>query len=439
MVVGTIAENFIRSVITFAGLMLSTFYFIETRYSKKTSYLLLILFISSSLIIMFLFQFFFGIDLYLKYYLIITLLPSYFFFWVYGKDNFFKSQFNFLNQAFASLMIVIISIILTNQIYPNIWVDIVLRIVLIVVVSTFELKKLKEPFRRYANEINTGWNFVSFLSIFGLATLFLLAVYPLRFDLRPAYSNYIIFSFAAFYILIIYVVFFSFHSVYSSLNEAREKETISVQMKALTVQLEQQNNSLEMTRVYRHDMRHHLETLLGLLQDERVDIAQSYISDLSNKLDNLKVARYCDSPVMNSLFSFHFNKAKELGIEVKHKITIPLDQIDQMDCTVLFANIVENALNACEKMSIDDKRFIDIRSVSNGTSLSIQCSNSFKEPIRFDSEHMPKAVKEGHGIGTKSIMAIVTKYNGIIKYSAEKGKFTVRILLNLLPKKKEDN
>lgn len=63
--------------------------------------------------------------------------------------------------------------------------------------------------------------------------------------------------------------------------------------------------------------------------------------------------------------------------------------------------------------------------------LNIQISNTFAGEVAFMGEY-PISEKEGHGIGTRSIAAIVEKHGGIFSFSAENDLFTTTVMLNAL-------
>jgi hypothetical protein len=60
--------------------------------------------------------------------------------------------------------------------------------------------------------------------------------------------------------------------------------------------------------------------------------------------------------------------------------------------------------------------------------LLIQISNPFIGTVIFEDERPISPIKH-HGIGTRSIISMVEKYNGIYSYTAEKNIFIVTIII----------
>ena len=64
--------------------------------------------------------------------------------------------------------------------------------------------------------------------------------------------------------------------------------------------------------------------------------------------------------------------------------------------------------------------------------ISIVISNSFSGDIVFDEDGLPKTTKDKngyHGFGTKSIKAIVDKYNGTLNIKVIDNVFYLMILI----------
>ena len=115
-------------------------------------------------------------------------------------------------------------------------------------------------------------------------------------------------------------------------------------------------------------------------------------------------------------------------IEVSVKVSIPENlTITSIDCCVLLGNLIDNAIEACEKVS--DKKYIRLYIGLYKKQLYISITNATNEVVRkFDEEYI--TTKRGnHGHGLKRINKVVEKYNGYINRKNEPGVFVTEIML----------
>ncbi|GAB6152243.1 hypothetical protein JCM17380_09930 [Desulfosporosinus burensis] len=137
----------------------------------------------------------------------------------------------------------------------------------------------------------------------------------------------------------------------------------------------------------------------------------------------------CFNYTVNLILSSYITKAKNEQINVETQINLPENNaVSDMDLCVIFANAIENAINACNSINIENDRTLKIVSKVNNNKLYIQITNSFDGTIIFVDD-MPVSTEENHGLGTKSIAAIVQKYAGVYSFTAEDRVFKASIIL----------
>ena len=116
-------------------------------------------------------------------------------------------------------------------------------------------------------------------------------------------------------------------------------------------------------------------------------------------------------------------------MDVGANLDIPAEPgVASLELAMVTANLLENAIHACERQPDNEHRFINMTAVFTGRIL-MQVENSYTGKVVFDENCYPISEKEGHGIGTKSILAFVEKQNGVIEYTADNGRFRVRVQL----------
>ena len=98
-----------------------------------------------------------------------------------------------------------------------------------------------------------------------------------------------------------------------------------------------------------------------------------------------------------------------------------------MKLAIAISNLFENAIHACEKVS-ESERFIDI-TARHKEQLLLEVVNSCDRKVELDEDGYPFSIEEGHGIGTRSVLAFVKETDSAIQYIAGDKTFKVRMII----------
>lgn len=180
----------------------------------------------------------------------------------------------------------------------------------------------------------------------------------------------------------------------------------------------------------RHDLRHHMQFLLSCLENDRLEQARAYIQKISLEIEAAKVIVFCENEAANLIFSAFFGRAADCGVTLTIKAAIPQDiPISESDWCVLLSNALENALHACRKLAKTGlPASIDVSAYEQKGKMFLQIANSCQEHVPF-SNGIPVTAHPEHGIGVRSICAIVERYGGIYSFTVKDGLFLLRIQL----------
>lgn len=100
------------------------------------------------------------------------------------------------------------------------------------------------------------------------------------------------------------------------------------------------------------------------------------------------------------------------------------------DIITLFANILENSVEAVAKLDTYDRTISFVAKEKNGL-FSICVENPYLGDLLF-KDGLPVSTKGDlifHGIGMRSVKTIIKKYNGVMNISADDNIFSIKILL----------
>jgi hypothetical protein len=220
-----------------------------------------------------------------------------------------------------------------------------------------------------------------------------------------------------------------FQQTRKQLTLQNEQNISQMQLAAAQVHLEALQESQEKTILYRHDMRHHLNLIRAYLKDNNHAAALKYITDVEETIEDAAVETYCSNYSVNLILSSYITKARNEEIAVETQIDLPeKNAVADMDLCVIFANAIENAINACKRIPSTNDRTLKIVCKRKNDRLFIQISNRFDGKVSFVND-MPVSMEENHGLGTKSIAAVAEKYNGVYSFTAEDGVFKTNLFL----------
>lgn len=182
-------------------------------------------------------------------------------------------------------------------------------------------------------------------------------------------------------------------------------------------------------RRMRHDIANHLRTLSGLQGEEAAAYLQEWMDSPALK----KTRRYCENEVVNLVLASKAERMEELGIEGEFRLRLPEQlPMGKMELCALFANGMDNALEACERVEIGE-RFLKLSAVWDRGLLMIELKNAMAHAPEADGERLrtSKRDKNRHGLGLAEIQSICESYGGAAKAAWSGREFTLTCSLPL--------
>lgn len=196
-------------------------------------------------------------------------------------------------------------------------------------------------------------------------------------------------------------------------------------------EIEAMRESQRKASTYRHDLRHHLQYLSACIENGRTEAAQEYIHSVCAEIEASKVNIYCENEAANLILSSFAARAQHDGIDFRVHAAIPLLlPLPDSDLCVLFSNALENALHAGQRQKQAGKpAVVETTAYEKNGRLFVQIANSCSFPVQFDAQGVPTTSQSGHGLGVRSICAIVEQYGGMYSFARQQDQFVLRISL----------
>ncbi len=182
-----------------------------------------------------------------------------------------------------------------------------------------------------------------------------------------------------------------------------------------------------------HDMRNHLQAI-ETLKAQDASKAKEYMKDIHQILDSFTLVDYTDNRMLNIILNEKARAAKEQGIVMDIRIgEIGLSHIRDMDITTIFANLLDNALEAAGEAEEETKRRIQIRMDTFHDFVVVRIQNTVSADVlqkRAGERREERKSRKGHmGIGLENVRHTLEKYGGGIMTEMEEELFTVNITI----------
>lgn len=221
--------------------------------------------------------------------------------------------------------------------------------------------------------------------------------------------------FAAAGLMIINIIVYYLLENIIDATEIREKQARMEQQFAFQEQkYEQASQSFKSISSVIHDTNKHLVYLNECVERHEFDEAKRYIGTAIEHIDKSYKRINTGFLPIDALVSNSLNIAETNNITFKSDIKIEKERIciERYDLCVALGNLLDNAVEACKKVSNPDDRIISVSIVTGDNSMVIHIENSAERMIgsNFKTDKKDKLL---HGYGISNVKAISEKYGGV--------------------------
>jgi two-component system, LytTR family, sensor histidine kinase AgrC len=195
------------------------------------------------------------------------------------------------------------------------------------------------------------------------------------------------------------------------------------QMQIKFLKSTEENN--EKIRIISHDMKNHMIAMKTFVDRQDLAGLSTYLGEMDKSLESKENIRFSSHLSINAILNNKIERAKKSGIYVAISIQIPNTLgVDEFDVCALLGNAIDNAIEACRRMTGDGARTIDINVSEKKGLIVIEISNpaSDDDIMNINERISAKSDKENHGFGLTSMEVIAKKYNGEMKLIVQDGR-----------------
>lgn len=189
-------------------------------------------------------------------------------------------------------------------------------------------------------------------------------------------------------------------------------------------------------RRFRHDFKNTRIAIEKLLADGDQAQALRLLQECGDVLNapNRNIALFdTGNGIADALLTDKQNRAAKHNTVIIFRGSIPQNALAPTDLCVILGNTIDNALEACEKLSPGVDRSISVTSNCSSGFLFLTIQNPTAEKVTVRDDHIAttKRDKTLHGFGLLSLRSVVNKYDGTLRLSSNENCFTASIDLCL--------
>ncbi|WP_218150242.1 sensor histidine kinase [Treponema bryantii] len=219
------------------------------------------------------------------------------------------------------------------------------------------------------------------------------------------------------------------------LKRKYDKRLSDFQDSVLKKQRDEVQNIYQTMRAWRHDYHNHMQAIKALLSMGKKEELSDYLDNLEKDLDCIDIAIRTGNVGLDAILSSKVSIARKNLIDVNCTAKVPQElTVSDVHLCAIVGNLMDNAIEACEKMKKDAPnlpRFIRVYIGLFKSQLYISVINSTKERKRRRVSELVTSKLGEHGFGLRRIDKITEKYDGYVNRKNEPGVFATEVMLPL--------
>lgn len=214
-------------------------------------------------------------------------------------------------------------------------------------------------------------------------------------------------------------------------RKRRDRKVTEYQNALMEQHYAEVENMYRKMRSWRHDYHNHMQALAAYLESGEIERARAYLDEINDtlvKVDTvIKTGNTMVDAILNSKISLM--NTKSIRVDATARVPASLSVAD-VDLCVMIGNLLDNAMEACEKLPEAD-RFIRIYISTKGTHLYMSFTNSAGKKQTKIGNIFASTKGHDHGFGLSRVDELIAHYGGYLTRASEDGGYTTEVILPL--------
>ncbi len=230
-------------------------------------------------------------------------------------------------------------------------------------------------------------------------------------------------------VAVLLILFCLFWAVYKLVSFSKSRQEILSRLSAAERYGEELLHGDDALRSFRHDYKNHLIVIDAYLENGDAASAAAYLKNIGVPASGTVRADSSGNFAADALLGVKRAEASALGIGLSFRGAIPAEGFRQEDLCTVLSNLLDNAIEACEKCPTPANVLVEGRQTEGFLLLCVT------NPLPADTTaelSTSKENKRDHGIGLQNVKRTLRRYGGAITVERENGLFiaSARMKLN---------
>lgn len=210
------------------------------------------------------------------------------------------------------------------------------------------------------------------------------------------------------------VVFCLINDILKREAEIHENKIFQLQVKNQISMYRSVSEKFDRQRKKTHEYKNQIICIETLIAKKKYDELEKYVNSLSGRLSKELDSINTNNVIVDAILNSKYQEMLEKSIVFIFKINdLSNINISDEDIVVILSNLLNNAIEACEKCN--DKKMIKLKFVKEDETVILSVKNTYDTNIIYRDGEMQTTKKhelDEHGIGIKNIVDTITKYGG---------------------------
>lgn len=209
-------------------------------------------------------------------------------------------------------------------------------------------------------------------------------------------------------------------------NARLKEETLSLQSQINAQQegIEALSASYATQRKMTHDFNAHMNAIEAFLKNDEIPSAKKYVEVLQAAQTERILLVNTHNSTMDAILNQKALIAQKYGIDIRFTVNdLSGIRIASPDLTVIISNLMDNAIEACQKLS-PAERMIYVQAILEDEFFFSVRNRSLPTKIVNDQIATTKSNPSMHGYGLQNVKTILKKYNAYYSMRYENGYFS---------------